>query len=115
MQRNGLLGSDSAVTSSFGNVFDFSFNNSTRLETQEEWTRQMSYVSVDIFIYRLNEHRVIFLAWKAHLVLQPPKIPLFGYGTETQWVLSLSYVCPQAGSVSGKVNGAFSGAKRAIR
>ena len=28
-QRNGLLGSDSVVTSSFGNVFDFSFNNRT--------------------------------------------------------------------------------------
>ena len=130
MQRNGLLRSDSAVTSSFGNVFDFSFNNSTgffandALSSAVDWKlkkngsqppRQMSYVSVNIFIYCLNEHRVIFLAWKAHLELQPPKIPLFGYGTETQWVLSLSYVCPQAGSVSGKVNGAFSGAKRAIR
>ena len=77
--------------------------------------RQMPHVSVNILIYCLNEHRVIFLAWNAHLELQPPKIPLLGYGTETQWVLSPSYVCPQAGSVSGKVNGAFSGAKRAKR
>ena len=55
------------------------------------------------------------MAWNAHLELQPPKIPLFGYGTETQWFLSPSYVCPQAGSVSGKVDGAFSGSKRAKR
>ena len=129
-QRNGLLGSDSAVTSSFGNVFNFSFNNRTRFlandplspavdwklkenGSQRPW--QMSHFSVNIFIYCLNEHWVIFLAWNAHLELQPPKKPLFGYGTETQWVLSPSYVCPQAGSVSGKVNGAFSGSKRAKR
>ena len=51
------------------------------------------------------------MAWNAHLELQPPnptpKIPLFVYRTETQWVLSPSY--------SGKVNGGFSGAKRAKR
>ena len=109
-KRNGLLfGSDPVVTSSFGNVFDFSFNNRIGFLANDpsssavDWKlkengsqppRQMYHVSVNILIYCLNEHRVIFLAWNAHLEFQPPKIPLFGYGTETRWVLSPSYVRP---------------------
>lgn len=70
-QRNGLLGSDPVVTSSFGNAFDFSFNNRTGflandpLSSAVDWKlkengsqppRQMSHVSVNILIYCLNEH-----------------------------------------------------------
>ena len=126
VQRNGPLGSDSGVTSSFGNVFDSSFNNRTGflandpLSSVVDWkleengsqpVRRISHDSVNIFINRLNKHRAIFLAWNAFLEVQPPKIPLSGYGTEIQRILSLSYVCPQAGSVSG----AFTGVERAKR
>ena len=38
--------------------------------------RQMSDVSVNILIYCLNEHRVIFLAWNAHLELHEHARPL---------------------------------------
>ena len=85
------------------------------MQNGSQQPRQISHVSVNFLIDCLNEHRVIFLAWNAHLELLPPKIPLFGYGTETQWVLSSSYVCPQVGSVSSKVYGGFSGANRAKR
>ena len=130
VQRNGPLGSDSGVTSSFGNVFDSSFNNRTGflandpLSSVVDWkleengsqpVRRISHDSVNIFINRLNKHRAIFLAWNAFLEVQPPKIPLSGYGTEIRRVLSLSYVCPQAGSVSSRVYGAFTGAERAKR
>ena len=126
VQRNGPLGSDSGVTSSFGNVFDSSVNNRTGflandpLSSVVDWkleengsqpVRRISHDSVNIFINRLNKHRAIFLAWNAFLEVQPPKIPLSGYGTEIQRILSLSYVCPQAGSVSG----AFTGVERAKR
>ena len=71
VQRNGPLGSDSGVTSSFGNVFDSSFNNRTGflandpLSSVVDWkleengsqpVRRISYDSVNIFINRLNKH-----------------------------------------------------------
>ena len=97
VQRNGLLEHDSAVTSAFGNNLDPLFNNRTGFLVDDplfsavDWklkenggqpARQIFRDSFNIFIYRLNEHRVIFLAWNAHLELQPPEIPSFGCGTE---------------------------------
>ena len=38
--------------------------------------------SVNNVTYRLNGHRVTFLAWNVHVELQPPMIPLFGYKNE---------------------------------
>ena len=93
-QRNGPLRSDSGVTSSFGNVFNSSFNNRTGflandpLSSDVDWkleengsqpVRRISHDSVNIFINRLNKHRAIFLAWNVFLEVQPPKIPLSGY------------------------------------
>ena len=48
------------------------------LKTQGEWksawpARQIFHDSANILIYRLNEHRLIFLAWNAYLESQPPK------------------------------------------
>ena len=97
VQRNGLFEHNSAVTSAFGNILDSSCNNRTGFLVDDplfsavDWklkenggqpARQIFRDSFNIFIYRPNGHRVIFLAWNAHLELQPPEIPLFGYGTE---------------------------------
>ena len=113
VQRNGPLASDSAVTSSFGNVFDSSFNSRTGFLANDPCLLLFIGNSRRKEVSQRDEYLTILSIFSSIAWISTE---LYFWLGMLSWKYSrLRYHCPQAGLVGGKVNGAFTGVERAKR